>query len=147
MDSFCLEHLALPIKKQLTIRGSGGCFFLSWAPSCGALSPTCAIFCWIAHVVRVFLHDPQHSNGNSHMALGDRRSELITAGSALGCAKGKAIPAGFGGAMRRSHAREKKTCLFGRFFTYSQNIKMAPFSLRWRHNFLFLVKYANFERR
>ena len=32
---------------------------------------------------------PQHSNGNSHMALGDRRSEMITAGSALGCARGR----------------------------------------------------------
>ena len=31
---------------------------------------------------------PHHSNGNSHMALGDRRSEMITAGSALGCARG-----------------------------------------------------------
>ena len=28
---------------------------MSWAPSCGALSPTCAIFCWIAYVVLVFL--------------------------------------------------------------------------------------------
>ena len=32
---------------------------------------------------------PQHSNGNSHMALGDRRSERTTAGSALGCARGR----------------------------------------------------------
>ena len=32
---------------------------------------------------------PRHSNGNSHMALGDRRSELTTAGSALGCARGR----------------------------------------------------------
>ena len=31
---------------------------------------------------------PRHSNGNSHMALGDRRSEMTTAGSALGCARG-----------------------------------------------------------
>ena len=35
-----------------------------------------------------FLH-PQHSNGNSHMALGDRRSERTIAGSALGCARGR----------------------------------------------------------
>ena len=41
------------------------------------------------------------------MALGDRRSERTTAGSALGCAR-KATPAGFGGAMRRSHATKKK---------------------------------------
>ena len=32
---------------------------------------------------------PRHSNGNSHMTLGDRRSERITAGSALGCARGR----------------------------------------------------------
>ena len=32
---------------------------------------------------------PQHSNGNSNMALGDRRSETTTAGGALGCARGR----------------------------------------------------------
>ena len=35
------------------------------------------------------LQHPQHSNGNSDMALGDRRSERTTAGSALGCARGR----------------------------------------------------------
>ena len=35
------------------------------------------------------LAHPQHSNGNSNMALGDRRSENATAGSALGCARGR----------------------------------------------------------
>ena len=33
------------------------------------------------------LAHPQYSNGNSHMALGDRRSEMTTAESALGCAR------------------------------------------------------------
>ena len=37
----------------------------------------------------VVLGHPHHSNGNSHMALGDRRSENITAGSALECARGR----------------------------------------------------------
>ena len=32
---------------------------------------------------------PRHSNGNSYMALADRRSESTTAGSALGCASGR----------------------------------------------------------
>ena len=32
---------------------------------------------------------PRHPNGNSHMALGNRRSERTTAGSALGCARGR----------------------------------------------------------
>ena len=32
---------------------------------------------------------PYHTNGNSHMALGDRRSEITTARSALGCARGR----------------------------------------------------------
>ena len=32
---------------------------------------------------------PQHSNGNSHMALSNRRSERITGGSALGCVRGR----------------------------------------------------------
>ena len=37
--------LCLPIKKNKKTKGSGGCFFPSvWAPSCGALSPTCGIF-------------------------------------------------------------------------------------------------------
>ena len=55
----------------------------------------------------VLIH-PHHSNGNSHMALGDRRSELTTAGSALECARGRHPTAGFGGAMRRSRATKKK---------------------------------------
>ena len=40
----------------------------------------------------------------------------------------KPPPAGFGGAVRRSRAIAPKTCLFVRFFTSSQNIKMTPFS-------------------
>ena len=43
-------------------------------------------------VVRTAGTHSQHSNGNSHMALGDRRSARITAGSALGCAIGKGTP-------------------------------------------------------
>ena len=50
----------------------------------------------------------QHSNGNSHMALGHRRSDRITAGSALKCARGRHLRLGFGGAMRRSRAITKK---------------------------------------
>ena len=38
--------------------------------------------------VRGLEKHPHHSNRNSHMALGDRRSEMTTAGSAPGCARG-----------------------------------------------------------
>jgi len=44
---------------------------------------------WGACVVGFVGLHPHHSNGNSHMALGDRRSETTTAGSALGCARGR----------------------------------------------------------
>jgi hypothetical protein len=72
----------------------------------------------------------QHSNGNSHiMALGDRRSDRITAGSALGCARGRHLRLGFGGAMRRSRAYHFFKMPFCTFFTCSQNTQMAPFSL------------------
>ena len=33
--------------------------------------------------------DPRHPNGNSNVALGDRRSFTTTAGGALGCARGR----------------------------------------------------------
>ena len=79
------------------------------------------------------------------MALGDRRSERITAGSALGCARGRqprlglkgsppgapssALGEGKPGWVWRCDAAisryKEKTCLFGRFFTCSQNIKMT----------------------
>ena len=50
-----------------------------------AVSPCpCPVLCG-----RLLHTHPRHSNGNSYMALGDRRSESTTAGSALGCARGR----------------------------------------------------------
>ena len=76
---------------------------------------------------------PRHSNGNSHMALGDRRSERTTAGSGLGCARGRHPRLGLAVRCGDLALSLKKTCLFVRFlpffFTCSQNTKMAPFSL------------------
>ena len=87
---------------------------------------------WIAaeivpYLAWFLLPHPQHSNGNSHMALGDRRSELAAAGSALGCARGRHPQLGL--AVRcgaRSHATKKNIPLCF-FFTCSQNTEMAPF--------------------
>ena len=53
------------------------------------------------------------------MALGDRRSEMITAGSALGCARGRHPRLVWRCDAAISRYKEK-TCLFGRFFTCSQ---------------------------
>ena len=58
------------------------------------------------------------------MALGDRRSELITAGSALGCARGRHPRLGL--AVRCGDlALSQKNMPFCTFFTCSQNTKMA----------------------
>ena len=64
--------------------------------------PTCSVLRRAPHLlahthVRTRMHGrptnerghPQHSNGNSHMALGDRRSENTTTGSARGCSRGR----------------------------------------------------------
>ena len=54
---------------------------------------------------------PHHPNGISHMALGDRRSETTTAGSALGCAR--EMHPRLGLAVRCGDlALSQKTCLF-----------------------------------
>ena len=74
---------------------------------------------------RVAPSHPQHSNGNSHMALGDRRSESTTAGSALGCARGRQPRLGLAVRCGDLTLHKEKTCLFGRFFTCRQNTKMA----------------------
>ena len=58
---------------------------------------------------------PRHSNGNSHMALGDRRSERITAGGTLGCARGRHPRLGL--AVRCGDLTlQRKNMPFGTFF-------------------------------
>ena len=83
-----------------------------------------------AHGFVIHRH-PQHSNGNSHIALGDRRSETTTAGSALGCARGRhprlGLAVRYGGPALK---REKKYAFFVRFFHVKQAkkiSKMTPF--------------------
>ena len=72
---------------------------------------------------------PQHSNGNWHMALGDRRSERATAGSALGCARERHPRLGLAVRCGDLALSQKKHAFFCTFFTCSQNTPMALFSL------------------
>ena len=67
---------------------------------------------------------PHHSNGNSHIALGDRRSERTTAGSALGCARGRHPRLGLAvrcGDLALSQKNVYFCAFFTIFFTCSQN--------------------------
>ena len=67
-----------------------------------------------------FFSHPRHTNGNLHMALGDRRSVRITAGSVLGCARGRHPRVGL--AVRCGDlALSPKNMPFCTFFTCSQN--------------------------
>ena len=82
-----------------------------------------------SHLAGMAFKHPHHSNGNSHMALGDRRSERSTAGSALGCARGRHSRLGLAvrcGDLALSSLTNMPFCTF---FTCSQNTQMAPFSL------------------
>ena len=69
-----------------------------------------------------FSSHPRHSNGNSHMALGDRRSETTTAGSALGCARGR-TPGWVWRCDAATSRYKEKYAFLDVSFTCSQKIK------------------------